>query len=221
MKTLNKLVPTLLLFAIFSNCSDDEVVTPAPERNLIAKYPLANDGVDVTGNNGAMALTNTPFDKGGIYCNGKYLYSSDPDYCVAQSPPINSFNFKSFSISMDFYVAERMNQPVWIIGTSCRWLGFYLEADGTVSLLYNNANYVKSTKTYALNEWQKAQITYDGTTVEMFLGDNVACSMKFGNGYVPLEYASCGVDTEIGVTNYSNGQVLKGFVRNLEVSSIE
>jgi len=226
MKTLNNSLLAVALFLLLSNCSNDEVVptptpTPTLQKNIIAKYPLASDGVDVTGNNSPMALTNTPFEKGGIYCNGKYLYSADPDFCVAQSPLIKNFNLQSFSVSMEFYVSERINQPAWIIGTGCRWLGFYLEANGTVSLLYNNANYVRTTKQYALNEWQKAEIKYDGTTVEMLLNDEVACSVKFGNGYVTLDYSVCGVDTEIGVTNYSNGQVLKGFVKNLEVYSLE
>src|SRR5262245_20332887 len=105
MKTLNNSLLAVALFLLLSNCSNDEVApttTPTLQKNIIAKYPLAVDGVDVTGNNSPMALTNTPFEKGGIYCNGKYLHSADPDFCVAQSPLIKNFNLNSFSISMEF-----------------------------------------------------------------------------------------------------------------------
>jgi hypothetical protein len=38
---------------------------------------------------------------------------------------------------------------------------------------------------------------------------------------VPLNYAICGLsDTEIGVTNYSNGIVFKGYVKNLKVYNL-
>ena len=203
------------LIVLLSNCSKT-----GPEKLLIAHYPLISDGVDLTGLNASMTLENTPFQNGGIYCNGIYVHSSNTDYCVAQSPPINSFKFESFSISMDFFASEKITQPVWIIGTSCRWLGFYLRADGTVALLYNNWDFLTTPKTYSLNEWHNAKISFDGTTVKIFLDNSLAGSLKFGNGYVQLNYGTCGTaDTEIGTTNYSNGEVFKGHVRNLEVYS--
>ena len=220
----NKLIvlSVIVLCALFqTSCNSDDPVTPESEPLLIAQYPLLSDGIDDTGLNDRMTLTNVPFENGGIYCNGLYVHG-DPDYCLAQSPPINNFNFNSFSISMDFFVTEEITQPVWIIGTSCRWLGFYLNDDGTVSLLYNNWDFWSSSKTYSLYQWHNAQITFDGTTVEFFLDNEIAGSLKFGGGYVPLNYngSECGTsDTEIGVTNYSNGQVLQGHIRNLTVHS--
>ena len=210
------------VIVLLSSCSKSK--DPAPERpldkKLIAHYPLTSDGIDVTGNNGPMLLQNTPFQNGGIYCNGIYSYSSDPDFCLAQTPPINELNFESLSISMDFYVSEKKTQPVWVIGTSCRWLGFYLYDDGTVTLLYNNWDVLTTSKTYSLNEWHNGKVTFDGTTVSIFLDDNLAGSLKFGDGYVPLNSTGCGTsDTEIGVTNFSNGHVFKGHARNLEVYS--
>jgi hypothetical protein len=223
MKTVKTFSLVVALIILLSNCSktDDPVPDdPVLQKILIAQYPLISDGIDITGLNEAMTLTNAPFQKGGIYCNGIYRHSSDPDFCVAQSPPINSFKFQSFSISVDFFVSEIKTQPVWIIGTSCRWLGFYLFDDGTVALLYNNWDFLTTTKTYSLNEWQNGQITFDGTTVKIFLDNVLAGSLKFGDGYVPLNYDFCGTsDTEIGVTDYSNGQVLNGYIRNLTVYS--
>jgi len=207
------------LIALFSNCSKNE---PVPQELLIAHYPLIGDGIDLTGNNAAMTLQNTPFQSGGIYCNGIYVHSPDPNFCVAQSPRINSFKFESFAISMDFFVSEKRTQPVWIIGTGCRWLGFYLRDDGTVALLYNNWNFLKFQKTYSLNEWHNAKISFDGTIVNILLDNSLAGTLKFGNGYVPLDYTTCSpADTEIGVTNYSNGQVFKGHIKDLKVYNLQ
>lgn len=177
------------------------------EQNLIAYYPLKTNGNDDLGNNAAMTLTNTPFQNGGIYCNG---LNND---CLALTPPVNNFKFNSFTISVDFLVTENITQPVFVCGRGCRWLGFYLKADGKVDLLYNNNNHLPSAITYSLNQWHNAQITYDGTTVNMFLDNVLVCSAN-----IPLTYAVCGsYDTQIGVKNYSNNQVLKGFIKNLKI----
>ena len=123
---------------------------------------------------------------------------------------------------MDFFVSERRNQPVWVIGTRCRWLGFYLREDGTIALLYNNANFLNLRTNYFFNKWQNAKISYDGTKVNIFLDNSLAGSINTGNGYVSLDYETCGpTDTEIGVTNYSNGEVFKGYIRNLKVYNIQ
>ena len=188
---------------------------------LIAQYPLLSDGKDITGLNNTMTLINAPFENGGVYCNGLYIHG-DLNYCLAQTPPINNFKFSSFSISADFLVTKRKTQPVWIIGSNCRWLGFYLNDNGTVALLYNNWDFLQTTINYSLNEWHNAQITFDGTTAAIFLDNVSAGTLKFGDGYVKLNYdgSECGTsDTEIGVTNYSNGQVLEGYIRNLVVYS--
>ena len=119
-------------------------------------------------------------------------------------------------------ITRKITQPVWIIGENCRWLGFYLNDNGTVALLYNNSNFLQTTFNYSLNVWHNAMITFDGTTVTMFLDNVSAGSLKFGDGYVELNYDGfeCGTpDNEIGVTNYSNGQVLEGYIRNLTIYS--
>jgi hypothetical protein len=219
MKTAKTFSLVVALIILLSNCSKKDDILNVHSPLLIAHYPLLSDGSDVTNLNGDMTLINTPFQNGGIYCSG-ISYSLN-NYCIAESSPIKYFKFQSFSISMDFFVSENKRQPVWIIGSSCRWLGFYLYDDGTVALMYNNGNFLTTTKTYSLNEWHNAQITFDGTTVKMFLDGGLAGSLKFGDGYVPLNYETCGTsDTKIGVTNWSNGKVLKGYIRNLKVYSI-
>ena len=206
------------MISLMMSCSKSD--SPPPPSKLIAHYPLESDALDLTGLNGPMILINTPFQNGGIYCNGQYGYTGNLSACHAQTQPIFGLDYKSFSVSMDFYVTEIRTQPVWVIGSACRWLGFYLLDDGTISLLYNNANHFKTSKSYSLNEWHNSKIAFDGTVVEIFLDNVSAGSLKFGDGYVPLDYTTCGInDNDIGVTNFSNGDVLKGFVKQLKVYS--
>lgn len=156
-----------------------------------------------------MTLSNAPYLIGGIYCNGTY------DNCEAITPPINNFDFSSFSVSADFMVTEYRTHPVFVCGTGCRWLGFYLTQEGTVELLYNNANYLASTRAYSLNKWHNATITYNGIMAHLYLDNEEACSVT----YQP-DHAVCGAyDTRIGIINYSNGNVYKGYLRELKVSS--
>ncbi len=219
------IAPALVFIFLLAGCSksgDSLPGDPTLEEQLIAHYPLTENGNDSTSLNVAMTLHNAPFQNGGVYSNGGYVYSPGPDYCIVESPAINSFPFKSFSISMDFLVTEKFGQPVWIIGKSCRWLGFSLSGDGTVAMLYNNWDYLFTKKAYSVNKWHNAKISYDGTTAKIFLDNEVAGSLKFGNGYVPLNYDLCGPsDTEITVTNYSNGTVFKGYVKNLKVYRLQ
>src|SRR6267142_2430452 len=211
MKTFKTLLQVVLPMLLLSDCSRTDDL--APRKTLLAEYPLQSDSKDHRGLNGAMTLTNAPFQNGGVYCNGVYDYSSGPNPCTALSPAIKWFNFRSFSIGADFLVSEKKTQPVWIIGAGCRWLGFNLDADGTVALLYNNASVLATQKTYSLNEWHNAQITYDGTTVKMLLDGVLATSIKLSDA--ELNYAPCGIsDTQIGVSNNSNGTELNGYIRN-------
>jgi hypothetical protein len=213
-----------ILMALLWCCSKNEGL----QRTLIANYSLTSNGRDGASLNDSMTLFNAPFQNGGIYCNGQYEYatgsifpSPDPGSCVVVSPSIRYLNPKSFSISMDFLVSEYKTQPVWVIGSYCRWLGFYLNSDGTAAMLYNNDDYLPSHGThYSLNEWHNAEISFDGTSARMFLDNTLACSLKFGSGFVPL--GNCNVtipDNQIGVTNFSTGQTLKGYVKNLKVFS--
>ena len=64
---------------------------------LIAHYPLLNSPNDTTGNNDPMTLLNTPFQDGGIYCNGNNP-GNDPNPCDAKTPDISDLNLKFFAI---------------------------------------------------------------------------------------------------------------------------
>jgi len=170
--------------------------------DTLAYYPLTSNGVDQMGLNANMTLTNAPFLSGGVYCNG-----SAAGYTVL-TPQINNFLFDNFYIGFDFMVEEYLTQPVIVGGTSYRWLGFYLKADSTLSMLYNNNNYEVSTVTYEPLQWYTGSITYDGTTARIYLNGSLVTAWTTSLTYIAT-------DTEIGTRNYANVATFKGYLRNL------
>ena len=161
-----------------------------------------------------MTLINTPFQDGGIYCNGRYIYG-DTNYCHAITPQLADFSFQAFSIRARFKVLETNNspRPVFVGGNSYRWVAFNLNPDGTVSFLYNNNNTLNSNVQYVLNTWHEATITYDSAAgtgkfyLDTILVDSVQFQLIHGN------------DRTIGITNFSNGAVFKGILSDLRIYS--
>jgi hypothetical protein len=205
---------TFLIIALicFYGCSDEP--EPAILEDLIAHYPLITNGDDITTLNDPMTLTNAPFQSGSIYCNGIYtsFAGPNPDGCVVETPAINSIDLESFAISVDFNVSEKRSQPVWVIGVCARWLGFVLTDGGKISMLYNNSDILSTTTSYSVNVWHTAKIVYKNTTATIYLDDVVAGTLNF------TPSLGCGnTDTVIGITNYSNGGVFKGKIKNLKV----
>lgn len=183
--------------------------TATAQAQLVAHYPLESDGKDITGKQDDMTLENAPFTDGGVYCNGVYTGSGGANPCKISTPNLNGFDFNSFSISMEFKTDQLKRMPVFVGGRSYRWLGFELQEDGTISLLYNNSNRQACTLNYELNTWHSALITYDGVEAKLYLDNQLGCTVSF-----TLEQND---DRDVGVTNYSNGNVFQGTVRNLRI----
>lgn len=182
--------------------------TLAQTPTLIAHYPLKANANDSTGNNAPMTLINAPFQEGGIYCNGNYFNS--PDCCHAVTPPINNFNFESFSIRAKFKVSGYPSQkPVFVGGRNYRWIAYYLYQDGTVAMKYNNNNMVRSDVTYSSDTWHEATITYADSIGKLYLDDSLAIRCKFGIVH--------GNDKDIGITDFSYGLVFKGIFSDLRI----
>ena len=184
-------------------------------QNLIACYPLDSSPNDTSGTYGPMTLINTPFQDGGIYCNGIYIYSGDPNHCHAVTPEITGLSFQAFSISARFKVMEPYTngRPVFVGGNSYRWMAFFLESDSTVALAYNYS-ILRSNVRYSRNTWHEAMITYDSSFgvgkfyLDDFLVDSVQFQLAHGN------------DRFVGITHfgYSNA-VFKGILRDLRIYS--
>lgn len=175
----------------------------------IAHYPLRQDGEDTTGNNAPMQLENAPFQEGGVYCNGIYLYGGT-DACFISTPDLQGFDFQSFSIVVNFMTTEFRYMPVVVGGRSARWIAFYLGKDGSTDLMYNNHNIMNCATTYRLNTWHEAILTYDGTTGRLYLDRQLGCMVDF-------QIDSSFNDRDISTTDFSNAAVFKGVLRDLQI----
>ena len=111
----------------------------------IANYPFNGNANDTTGNYGAATLNNTTYQDGGISLNGVA-------YDVATTPVLGGLDFNTLSIQTEFKVSEFKRMPVFVGGTSYRWLGFYLDTDGGVELKYNNSSMAECTVNYELTD---------------------------------------------------------------------
>jgi len=160
-------------------------------------------------NYGPITLVNAPFQEGGIYCNGIYQYSGGDNWYLVITPQLEKLNFNSLSISAKFKVGERKKMPVFVGGRSYRWLAFYLNPDGKVSLKYTGNNYVDCEVSYRLNTWHEAVITYDGSVARLYLDGNPGCSVR-----AALDF---GNDERITLSDFSNGATFKGILSDLKI----
>jgi ABC-type amino acid transport substrate-binding protein len=181
--------------------------TPSVEDRLLAYYTLNGTIEDSTGNYPRIDIGEGIFSGDGIYCDG-VAYS-----CIHTSP-ILELNYQNFSISADFKIEDfpQYQMPVFVGGELYRWIGFNLNTDGTVGLLYNNLGGLECQGKYSLNTWHNALITYDGSIGRLYLDSQLICSAEFtidtqgGNTY-----------KDVSSSNYSNAAAFKGFIRNLKI----
>ncbi len=161
-----------------------------------------------------MNMHNTPFQEGGIYCNGIYSGSGDPNRCWAFTPKLTALDFDSFTISARFKPSEYYEdtfRPALMGGNSWRWLGIRLEMDSTVTLLYNNATSVRTETTYTPGTWHEGVITYDGTTAILYLDGTEIASED-----IVLKHEE---DANLSIANGANGKTFKGHFGRLKVYS--
>ncbi|MFO7540963.1 MAG: protein kinase [Chloroflexota bacterium] len=173
---------------------------------LVAHYPLTEDSTDVTGQQANATLQNAPFIDDSVYCNGVY---SGNNACVISTPNLNGFNFNSFSIEIEFNAAEFRRMPVVVGGRSFRWIGFELNNDGSINLLYNNSNRESCSVSYEVDEWHTALLTYDGSEARLYLDRQHGCTVSFT--------LNEGNDRDVSVINFSNATIFEGNVRNLKI----
>lgn len=191
-----------------------EATTDSVDNRLIAYYPLIDGANDLTGNHGPMVLTNTPWQSGGIYCNGIYNGSSDPNACHAITPNLDSLDFDAFTIRARFQVSEYSDpsyNPVFIGGESYRWCGFYLLPDSTVGLMYNGAPPITSSVKYTTGTRHEGTITYDGSTetFRLYLDNQFACEVTSALVH--------GENPNVGITHGGNGVTFEGILGRLKI----
>jgi len=181
-------------------------------RTEVARYPLNSDAHDATGNYGDMILGNTPFQPGGgIYSDGT------PGVTYATTPLLSGLDYGNLSIYAEFSISEYPSsgtrRPVFVAGSSSRWLGFQILSDGTVAMTYNNVSIKTSPVVCSLNDWHTALVTYDSTShTGRFNFDGVLA----GSAIFSLETFG-EADKDVRITDGSIGMTFKGKFRNLAI----
>lgn len=143
-----------------------------PTNELIACFPLADDGSDVLGRNPPATLKHASFADGALFLNGRYEHGVFTNGFRAIFP-VKELNYESFTVSLDFcpldFKPDRTLNPVelkldWLTlggyrrwfgpersdnttiltgGPSYRWLGFGCVTN-TLQLTLNNQNFTHS-----------------------------------------------------------------------------
>jgi len=171
----------------------------------VAQYPLASDAQDSSGNSSAMSLAGVQFNNGALYSAGMY------DQNTASAYP-NHWDLNTFVISARFYVNDmEKDRPVFITGQ--RWLGFYLNQNGTVSMSYNNSNMVQGNQRYRVNTWHQATIAYQNGVANFYLD-----GVHAGGQRINFDFVNQNPRPSVGITDYSNGATFKGWIKDLTVS---
>ena len=160
-----------------------------------------------------MTLINTPFQDGGIYCNGNYIHG-DPDSCDAITPNISGLNFEALAISARFKVSSYHTAgpiPVFICGDGWRWMGVCLLPDSLIGFIYNYSSPRYTSLKFSLDTWHLATVTYDSSSgigkcyIDGVLADSVQFQLEHGN------------DKTVTVTHSGYGIVFKGIFSDLKI----
>ncbi|MBI3193824.1 MAG: T9SS type A sorting domain-containing protein [Ignavibacteriae bacterium] len=177
-------------------------------QTLLASYPLLSNAQDATGHYGNMILAGSPpLDiSNGVCINGVYGNYS------AQTPDITTLTPTDFNVKIDFSITQYGidGAPVLMGGRSYRWIGIYVGSTGRMGVKYNNSYWVWSTTTVNRGEWHSAIVSYVGGTVQLFLDGNKILSSVIGSLTTASNY-------NFTTTDYSNGRVLNGCIRNLQI----
>jgi hypothetical protein len=188
------------------------------EESLIAYYTLNNSPEDITGNNPDMILENTPYTDNSIYCNGIYKLFGDPNYCDAYTPEISTISYDELTFCVEFKITDTTDyyNPVLVAGAGVghdRWIGFAVHSDFKFALHGSNFSLEDTSDVECqIDTWYEARITYNSSTSrgDLYINENLVCSANFT---LNLNYAH----KSVGITNYANGTVFKGYLRNLKI----
>jgi hypothetical protein len=181
-----------------------------------AIYPLQVDLLDATATYGPIMLYGTTPPSppaNGICLNGIYLFGATPNGQDIRTPVISTLNTSDFQFDVEFSITGLgpNNRPVVMGGHSYRWLGIYVQPNGTIGLKHNNSNYAWSTSTTVVpGTWYTGTVKYEMGTVELYVDGALALQAVVG----PLNTST---NLNFCTNDYSNGAAFYGCVRNLRI----
>jgi len=181
-------------------------------QQIQAFYPLATDLLDATNTYGPISLLGSPPPappSNGVCANGVYFFGGGQD---VRTPLLTSLDITDFEIDVEFNITAlpTFQGPVIMGGDLWRWLGIYLQPNGTVGIKHNNSNLSWSTTTLTTGQWYSASLKYEGGVAALFLGGSLVHFVTTG----PL---SDGNNRNITTNDFSNGRAFNGCIRNLLV----
>lgn len=183
----------------------------ANAQELLAEYPLYQNGKDVTGNNTDMTIINAPFQYEAIYSNGIYN-GTDPSGSLIQTPLISDFNFDNFSLSLNFMIEDLdVAMPIIVGGAGHSWIGAVFEFN-KIGLLINDSLVEMTDFEPEANTWYYLGLSYNKAEGYAYL---------HLNGYLLKSYAVEELyhDNESSFLNaHSHGELAyKGYWRFLKI----
>jgi hypothetical protein len=183
----------------------------AAQAQVQAFYPLLIDLLDATNNYGPVMLTGTPPPappNNGVCHNGIYFYNAGGE--DIRTPLIPTLNTTDFEIDVDFNITAMpsFQAPVIMGGHLWRWLGIYLQSNGTVGIKHNNSNLLWSQTVLSTGLWYSASLKYENGVVALIINGNVVLHATIG----PL---SDGNNKNVTTNDYSNGLAFNGCIRSL------
>lgn len=184
----------------------------AQGAQLQAFYPLATDLFDLTNTYGPITLVGTPPPSppnNGVCVNGIYLFNGGQD---VRTPMLTSLDTTDFEISVEFEIAglPASQAPVIMGGNLWRWLGIYLQSNGTVGIKYNNSFLAWSQTVLSPQQWYTGTLKHEAGETQLFI-----------DGVLVLQHTTGalndGNNKSITTNDFSNALAFNGCIRNLMV----
>ncbi len=183
---------------------------------LLANYPLTGgSAADATGNYGDMELTNTTFQGDeGVYVNGIYIGSGEPDASLVSTPPIDFPDTNNIAFSLEFKAGDTDFRPIFVAGDFYRWLGVFI-VSGELQLLSSDALYATG-QNVQNGQWYSLALTYEQGTSKVWLDGQLVFTYNSGALNYHLDISG---DRKVSNTHGGYGKAFQGNLRNLKIYS--
>ena len=186
--------------------------------SLLADYPFISDLADATGNYGDAYAQNAPFQNGGIYLNGIYQGSGDPNLYNLYTDDISSFNTNDFIIKLDFKSDVSTYNDILLCGSSWRWLQVFVDSNGKLKMYaVDVTNYyltIDTNFTVNANTWYSLGIAYTDSNhqLKVYIDNNLVKTEDLGS--FTFTYHNDFIFTP---QNGGLSTAMKGYWRNFKV----
>ncbi len=148
----------------------------------------------------------------GAYLEG--IYGGADETIITANP--SGFNLADFSIGVEFKIEELPKYPagknVVSVGRCGRFVNLHVTQDGYLEMQLNNGDVRrKSAGKVIVNQWQKVFFNFNQNAQKAELYQNGKKILEISH---LMDFGICGMVTDISTTNYGNGNVFKGYLKD-------